>query len=114
MFNYAAHFAIVYANLHAGNREVNWKKVIKKPPQQQAYKRFIYPTIWERHFTVVVLDLPVTGRVGRAVFLDPMQEYHPHITNAFSSWFKFRNWLDMSHIHVHGGIQKDNVTVIDL
>lgn len=89
---------------------MNWKKLIKKPLQHQDYKRLIYPTIWEGHFTHVVLDLPVTGRVGRAVFLDPMQEYHPHITNAFSSWFKFRNLLDMSWIHVHGGIQKDNVT----
>jgi len=101
---------LILESTRAGSKEVSWSKIIKKPPQEHDYKRVIYPNYFDSHFTIVVLDLPNNSRSARAVYIDPMQEYRPEIRNAFSSWFQHRQFLNMSHIHVHGGIQGDNET----
>ena len=101
---------LILESTRAGSKEVSWSTIIKKPPQEHDYKRIIYPNYFDSHFTIVVLDLPSNSRSARAVYIDPMQEYRPEIHNAFSSWFQHRQLLNMSHIHVHGGIQGDNET----
>jgi hypothetical protein len=101
---------LILESKRAGRAEVSWSEMIKKPRQENEYKRVIYPIYLDSHFTIVVLDLPDNSRSARAVFIDPMQEYRDDITNAFKSWFSYLKLYNMSYIHVHGGIQGENQT----
>jgi Ulp1 protease family, C-terminal catalytic domain len=86
-------------------------QAFRKPPEDINCFRIIYPSYFEKHFTVVVLDTPGDSkRVPRAVFLDPLQEFREEVTNAFVSYFKQTKCDNFSISHVHGGDQGNNMT----
>ena len=86
-------------------------QAFRKPPEDINCFRIIYPSYFEKHFTVVVLDTPGDSkRVPRALFLDPLQEFREEVTSTFVSYFKQRKCDDFSTIHVHGGDQGNNMT----
>lgn len=101
-------------NVHqrADNGDVDWAKAFKRPPQDRNFFRVLYPNYFDKHFTVFVLDIPPgdAKRSARAVFLDPLQEFRVEVTNTFRSWFKYREFDNVSIINLHGGDQGNNTS----
>ena len=73
----------------ANSSDVPWAKKFRNRLQHRDFFRVVIPCYFEKHFTVVVLDIPqgVAKRSARAVFVDPLQEYRNEVTNTFLSWF---------------------------
>ena len=96
----------------ANSSDVPWAKKFRNRLQHRDFFRVVIPCYFEKHFTVVVLDIPqgVAKRSARAVFVDPLQEYRNEVTNTFLSWFKFTVSDNLSSILVHGGDQGYNTS----
>jgi hypothetical protein len=92
--------------------DVPWATKFRNRPQYRDFFRVVIPSYFEKHFTVVVLDIPqgADKRSARAVFVDPLQEFRNEVTNTFLSWFKFTEFDTLSSILVHGGDQGDNTS----
>ena len=101
-----------YCEADKTNSDVPWAKKFKKRLEYREFCRVVIPSYFEKHFTVIVLDIPqgVDKRSARAVFVDPLQEYRNEVTNTFLSWFKFNKFDNLSSILVHGGDQGDNTS----